>query len=448
MRPRKPAAEQNQDDLFRSRLDAIIDPRHRLVRLARAINWSIFDEAFEPLYDDKTGAPGLPTRLMVGLHMIKHMDGISDELVCARFLDSPYVQHFCGEVFFQHELTLDRSSMTNWRKRIGAEALEALLAESLAAAVREGALTRRHMERITIDTTVQEKNVAHPTDTRLTLTALQALVRLANQKGIKLRQTYARTAKWAALRAGRLLQRGRHKAGLREIKWLKTRLGRVIRDIERKIADNAALQDVFAVPLGRAETIRTQKAGGPNRLYSFHAPEVECIAKGKAHKRYEFGVKVSVAVTNALAPGGLFVLGSMAVPGNPYDGHTLAKQLHQTARITGVIAERSYVDQGYKGHDAPDKDKVFITRQKHGLTPTIKRELKRRSAVEPVIGHLKEDGHMGRCFLKCPEGDAVNTVLAAVGHNLRLLARWLSLFIAWIRLWNAHNNQCSGTLTA
>jgi IS5 family transposase len=362
------------------------------------------------------------------------MDGVSDEVVCARFLDSPYVQYFCGEAFFRHELSLDRSSMSNWRKRVGAEALEKLLAESLAAATREGAVAKRHLERITVDTTVQEKAVAHPTDARLLLTALETLVRLAGENGIKLRQTYARTAEWAARRAANLLHRGRRQAGQRELKWLRTRLGRVIRDLGRKIAGDAALRDRLAEPLARAETIRSQRPGDANRLYSFHAPEVECIGKGKARKRFEFGVKVSVAVTNALAPGGQFVVGAMAVPGNPYDGHTLARQLEQTARITGVEPSRAYVDRGYRGHDVPDKDRVFIARQKHGLTPTIKRELKRRNAVEPVIGHMKDDGHLGRCFLKGPEGDAINAILAAVGHNLRLLARWLLLFVAWLKL--------------
>lgn len=441
MRPRRPAAEGAHDDLFRSRLDAIIDPRHRLVRLAKAIDWSVFDEAFDPLYADHTGAPALPTRLMVGLHMIKHMDGVSDEVVCERFLDSPYVQHFCGEAFFRHELSLDRSSMTNWRKRIGAEALEKLLAETLATALREGAVAKRHLERITVDTTVQEKAVAYPTDARLLLKALETLVRLAGENGIKLRQSYARTAKWAARRAANLLHRGRRQAGQRELKWLRTRLGRVIRDIGRKIADDTALRNLFAEPLARAETIRTQQPGDADRLYAFHAPEVECIGKGKARKRFEFGVKVSVAVTNARAAGGQFVVGTMACPGNPYDGHTLAGQLEQTARITGVEVSRAYVDRGYRGHDAPDKDTVFIARQKRGLTPTIKRELKRRNAVEPVIGHMKGDGHLGRCFLKGAEGDAVNAILAAVGHNLRLLARWLILFFAWLRLSSPAGSQ-------
>lgn len=389
--------------------------------------------------------PACQTRLMVGLHMIKHMDGISDEDVCARFLDSPYVQYFCGEAFFRHDPPLDRSSMSNWRKRIGAGKLEALLGESLAVATRAGAVSKRHMERITVDTTVQEKAVAHPGDARLMLRALETLVGLVKDNGIKLRQSYARSAKWAARKAGTLFHRGRRKAAMRELKWLRTRLGRGIRDVGHTIGpeglDDARLQALFAEPLARAETIPTQKPGDKDRLYAFHAPEVECIAKGKARKRFEFGVKVSVATTNARTPGGQFVVGAMAVPGNPYDGHTLADQLKQTARITGVNAERVYVDRGYRGHDAPDKDKVFISGQKGVPSPTIKRELKRRSAVEPVIGHMKDDGHLGRCFLKGPEGDAVNAILAAVGHNLRLLARWLLLFLVWIGLQLGRSTQ-------
>ena len=436
MRPPMPKTEPSHDDLFRSRLDAIIDARHALVRLGKAIDWSVFEGAFGALYHEANGRPGLPTRLMVGLHMIKHMDGISDEDVCARFLDSPYVQHFCGEAFFRHDLPLDRSSMTRWRKRIGADKLEVLLAESLAVATRAGAVSRLHMERITVDTTVQEKAVAHPSDARLMLKALEALVGLAKNNGVTLRQSYARSAKWAVRKAGALFHRGRRKAAMRELKWLRTRLGRVMRDVKRKIGpeglDDARLQTVFAEPLARAETIQTQMPGDKNRLYAFHAPEIECIGKGKARKRFEFGVKVSVATTNARTPGGQFVVGTMAVPGRPYDGHTLKAQLAQTARITGVTPERIYVDRGYRGHDAPEKNKVFISGQKGLLSPTIKRELKRRSAVEPVIGHMKDDGHLGRCFLKGSEGDAVNAILAATGHNLRLLARWLLLFLIWI----------------
>jgi transposase, IS5 family len=156
---------------------------------------------------------------------------------------------------------------------------------------------------------------------------------------------------------------------------------------------------------------------------------VECIGKGKAQARSEFGVKVSIATTNAVAPGGQFVLGARALPGNPYDGHTLAAQIAQTEQITGVEIERAYVDRGDRGHDT-DKARVFVSGQKRGITPTIRHERRRRSAIEPVIGHLKSDGHLGRNFLLGTEGDATNLILAAAGHNLRRLRAWLAWLLA------------------
>ena len=156
---------------------------------------------------------------------------------------------------------------------------------------------------------------------------------------------------------------------------------------------------------------------------------MECIGKGKAQARYEFGVKVSIATTNAAAPGGQFILGARTLPGNPYDGHTLAAQIAQTEQITGVTIERAYVDRGYRGHDA-DKTRVFVSGQKRGITPTIRRERRRRSAIEPVIGHLKSDGLLGRNFLLGTQGDATNVILAAAGHNLRLLRAWLARLLA------------------
>src|SRR5919112_3800978 len=191
MRPKQPEAEP-QEDLFRARLQNLVDPRHPLVRLAGLIDWGRFETEFGPLYADAIGRPGLPTRLMVGLHLVKHMDGLSDEAVCARYLDSPYVQLFCGEAHFQHALPLDRSSMTRWRRRIGAQRLELLLAESLAAAQRGGAVEEKHLRRVSIDTTVQPKAVTRPTDSKLLHRGIEILARLARRHGIRPRQSYVR----------------------------------------------------------------------------------------------------------------------------------------------------------------------------------------------------------------------------------------------------------------
>jgi len=208
--------------------------------------------------------------------------------------------------------------------------------------------------------------------------------------------------------------------------------GVAIRDIRRKIAGNAELEAVFAWPLSRADQIRSQQQRQRGwKLYSFHTPEVECIGKGKASAPYEFGVKASVVTTNARAPGGQFVLHARTLPGNPYDGHTLGAVIEATERLTGREIERAYVDKGYRGHDAPNPRRVFISGQKRGVFGRIKRELTRRSAIEAVIGHMKAEGHLGRCYLylKGRAGDAANVILSAVGYNLRLVLAWLRIIL-------------------
>jgi transposase, IS5 family len=430
MRP-KPPDPVEQAELFRARLDNLVDRRHPLVRRAGLIDWHCFEESFGALYTEGVGRPGLPTRLMVGLQLLKHMDGLSDEAVCARYLDSPYVQLFCGETTFQHALPLDRSSMTRWRQRIGAARMEALLAESLAAARRGGAGEDKHLRRLTVDTTVMPKAVTHPTDSKLLHRGIEWLARLARRHGVTLRQSYLRVAKRAKREAAKLIYSGRPRQAERQVRRLRTWLGRLARDIARKVAADPAIQAIFARPLALIGRLLRQRREdrGRGKLYSLHAPEVECIGRGKARARFEFGVKVSLAATNARAPGGQFVVGMRSLPGNPYDGHTLAAQIAQAERLTGLAVERVDVDRGYRGHDA-DRARVFISRQKRGLTPTIRRELRRRNAIEPVVGHMKDDGHLNRNFLRGPEGDAINAILAAVGHTLRLLRRWLAWLLA------------------
>jgi len=191
----------------------------------------------------------------------------------------------------------------------------------------------------------------------------------------------------------------------REVRFLRTRLGRLIRDIRRKIKGHGPVEAAFESPLSRASQIRSQRQCQRGwTLYSFHAPEVECIGKGKARAPYEFGVKLSIVITNACAPGGQFVLQAKALPGNPYDGHTLGAAIEDTQRLTGRQIERAYVDKGYRGHDAPNPRRVFISGQKRGVFGIIKRELRRRSAIEPLIGHMKEEGYLGRCYLKGQPG--------------------------------------------
>jgi len=338
-------------------------------------------------------------------------------------VENPYYQHFCGFDYFRHDLPVDRSSMTRWRERIGPAGMEVLLKATIAAGLDGGVVAAKELERVTVDTTVQPKAVTHPSDARLYHRGREILVRLAATHGLVLRQSYARLGKRVLRKAGAYLHARQNNRAKREIKRLKTFLGRVTRDIRRKLAGDAALTSHFARALALVDRLLAQQRHDTGKLYSLHAPEVECLAKGKAHKKYEFGVKVSVAVTNRSG----FVLGMMALPGNPGacpragrrpdpgDGHTLDGAARQVERLTGTPIARLYVDRGYRGHNDRRKDRVFLSGQRRGLTPTIRKELRRRSAIEPAIGHMKSDGRLGRNYLLGTLGDAINSILAGVG---------------------------------
>ena len=434
MRP-KERRETGQSDLFRARLDQIVALDHPLVKLAQAIDWGFLEARFGAVYTDDPGRPPLPTRLMAGLAILKHMHDLSDEVLCDRFIENPYYQLFCGEEFFQHRLPFDRSSLTRWRQRMGEDKLMALIQESLAVATRTGAAQPADFRQVVIDTTVQEKAIAFPTDARLMHRARERLVRLAKETGVTLRQSYARVGKIALIRHQRYAHAKQFKRANRALRSIRTMLGRVIRDITRKIGGRRELADAFALPLALARRVKDQRQRQRGRkLYSLHAPEVECIGKGKAHKPYEFGVKVSVATPLKRCRGGQFVAHAKALPGNPYDGHTLAAVVPDIESTIGAELDRIVTDAGYKGHNAP-KDKrfkLYVAGQKRGLTAAIKRAFRRRSAVEPTIGHLKNEHRMGRNRLAGRAGDAANAVLAAAGYNFSLLLRWLALLRALI----------------
>jgi transposase, IS5 family len=288
MRPKKPQTK-SEGDLFRARLEQIINMRNELVQLASRIDWDWIDREIAPLYSDK-GRPGIESRFVIGLLLLKHIYGLSDEGVCERWVYDPYFQHFTGETIFQHAFPHERSDLSHWRKRLGSK-LDLLLAESLRLAHAAGALRTGDLKRVTVDTTVQPKAITFPTDAKLLHAAIKGLNRLANKCGVRLRQSYLRIAKRAAMMAGRYAHAKQFKRHHRQLRLLRTRLGRLIRDIRRKIAGQAELEAALQWPLSRAEQIRSQQQRQRGwKLYSFHAPEVECIGKGKASAPYEFGI--------------------------------------------------------------------------------------------------------------------------------------------------------------
>jgi IS5 family transposase len=286
----------------------------------------------------------------------------------------------------------------------------------------------KHLSKVIVDTTVQEKAVTFPTDAKLANRAREKLFRLARKHGLALRQGYPRVGKLALMKHRRYAHAKQFDRARRELRRLNTCLRRIFRDIDCKLKQAPALEPICRPMLLLAQRVHDQQRGqcGP-KVYSLHAPEVECIGKRKAHKPYEFAVKVSIATTVAPSRGGQFVLAAKALPGSPYDGHTLSTVIPHVGQIVGNEVKRIIADKGYRGHGAPApyNMRVFVSGQRRGVTNAIKRELKRRSAVEPVIDHLKSDHRMDRNFLIGTEGHAANAVLAAIGYNFARLLAWL-----------------------
>ena len=424
MKPRKPPAE--QDDLLRARLVEMIDMRHELVKLAALIDWDVFEREWGGFFPSHTGRPATSPRLVAGLCYLQHAFALSDEAVVARWAENPYWQYFCGETFFQHRLPLDPSSLTRWRKRIGEEGVEWMLTQTIEAGKRAGMVKGNDLKRVTVDTTVMEKNIAHPTDAQLYETARRKLVGLAREAGIGLRQNYNRLAPRLAGQVGRYAHARQFKRMRKALRRLKGYTGRVLRDIERQLGKvpEGALRARLVEMIALVNRLLAQKPKDKKKLYSLHEPAVDCISKGKAHKRYEFGTKVSVATTNR----GGFVVGMRALSGNPYDGHTLAEALEQVENLTDQKPEFAFVDRGYRGHGV-ENVKVFLSGARRGVTRTIAKLLRRRSAIEPMIGHMKNDGRLTRCPLKGTDGDAIFAVLCGCGHNIRMILRHLRITI-------------------
>ena len=404
-------ADSNRLDLSRQ-----LDLSHPLVQLAKSLDWSSFEETFGRACKPGGGRPPLPTRLMVGLHYLKALYDESDESVVAKWVENPYWQYFCGETVFQHELPCHPTSLVKWRKQVGPEGIEQLLAQVIRSAMSTAMLKPRELERVNVDTTVQEKAVAFPTNARLYQPARKTLVRAAKKRNIKLRQSYVRVGKYAFFKQSRYRAASQLKRAKKYARKLRTYLGRVIRDIERKLPQPDAQ---MATLLERAKQIEQQQRSDSNKLYSMHAPEVECIAKGKVNKRYEFGCKV-VLVTTSLSN---WIVGTTAVHGNPYDGATLAAVLAQTQRLTATSPKQAAVDKGFRGGKYHPSDVQVLVAGTRKFKGVLKRLVKRRSAIEPVIGHLKQDHALKRNYLQGSVGDNINALLVACGFNLRKLYR-------------------------
>jgi len=413
-----------QGRLFNPFLKDIIDLNHPMVRLADSIDWGCFEKVLAPSFCEGNGRPSIPVRMMVGMHYLKHMADVSDEEVLAGWLENPYWQYFTGGVHFEHALPFDSSSMTRWRRCMRREGAEEMLAESIRTGLKAKLIRKSDLERVNVDTTVQEKKIRHPTDARLYHRSIETLVRVAGESGVVLRQTYKRVAKKSMLKIGGYAKARQMKRLKRETRHLKTLAGRVLRDFKRKASEDVTAR--HRELLERIGRILSQQRHDKNKVYSVHAPEVECIAKGKAHKRYEFGVKAGLVTTSR----GNWIVGAKAYPGNPYDGHTLGDAFVQAEAISGTAPKMACCDLAYRGHgyDGPC-DVQIVNRYRRQVDKTLRRHWKRRSAIEPVIGHVKADCGGNRNQLKGSDGDMLNILFASAAFNMRKLMRGFALFL-------------------
>lgn len=399
-------------------LESFLDKDHELYRLTNILNWDYLIDSIGPYYVENNGRPGVPTRVIAGLHYLKYLENESDESVVEKFCENPYWQYFCGFKTFQHEFPCHPTTLVKWRNRIGIDGVEKLLSETINTAKREGLLPEKLCRRVNVDTTVQEKAITFPTDAKLFHKMRQNLVKAATKRNVGLRQSYHRVGKYALLNQNRYAHARQMKRAQKELKKLKNYMGRVTRDISRKVPTP---DEELSKLLNLSDRLFKQKRDDKNKLYSLHAPEVECIAKGKSKAKYEFGCKVAVTTT-CKDP---WVVSIFAEHGNPYDGHTLQKSLNQSEQLTQIKVEDAFVDRGYRGKENhPKSTRVFISGMKR-LPLSLKKLLRARSGIEPVIGHLKEDHGLDRNYLLGKTGDMINAILTGCAFNLKKIMRLL-----------------------
>ena len=434
MKPKvDPASRQGQGTLFTDEgplLCDFIDMKHPLVRMADSMRWDLFENHWQQLFSDAGGPMANSGRRVAALLMLKHMEALSDERLMEAWVTNPYYQYFSGETRFQHRPPANPTTPIKWRKRLGEEGMEWLLTTVIESAVGTGIVERKTLAHLCVDSTVMEKNIAHPTDSGLLERIRARLVDSMKSQNLNIRQSYSREGPRLAQQVGRFAHAKQFKRMRRALKKQCTWVGRLKRELERQIGTlegDAREEAQDMVNLAQRVIAQARNPKQKNKLYSLHEQNVDCISKGKAHKRYEFGCKVGIVTTQKEG----FVVAMRSYPGNPYDGHTLVDQLQQAETLSGVAVKTVAVDLGYRGWHATDAQ---INHRGKKLSKRQKKRLRRRSVIEAMIGHMKNEGLLSRCHLKGLEGDANHAILCGVGHNLRMIhAYWRAVLFALYR---------------
>jgi transposase, IS5 family len=399
---------------FYSTFEEQLNHQHPLYQLSNVINWRVFDEAFSKHYSLTHGKPAKPIRRMVSLLILKQLRNLSDESIVEQWSENSYFQYFSGEICFSSLPPCVPTELVEFRKRIGAEGVELIFKESIKVNGDDA-----NDDNLSADTTIQEKNITYPTDDKLHKSIIEKCQSIAREEQIELRQSYTQTIKKLST-----IQRFKNnKNGFanakRASKKIKTIAGVLVRELKRKLSADALFE--YEQDLCLYQTILAQKRGDSNKIYSLHEPEVKCYTKGKAHKRFEFGSKVSIMVTQKTG----VIVGALNFNETMHDSKTLDKVLEQYTRLNDKKAKNIFVDRGYRGPKVIDQINIYVPKPNKNITKTKRKRHSRRAAIEPVIGHLKSDYGMNRNFLKGVIGDEINVLLAAAAMNFkRVMNLW------------------------
>jgi transposase, IS5 family len=424
-----------QTDIFKPLLISFVDLKSPLIVLSQKIGWDSLENDFAKFYALK-GAPSKPVRLMAGLLILKQMFNKSDEVIVEEWKQNPYYQYFTGNVYFQWELPCDPSDLVHFRKRIGEEGVLNIFVQSME--LHKDKIQKA--EEVITDTTVQEKNITYPTDNKLRLKSIEKLKKIALSQGITLKQTFVKELKnlKVALRFGHHPKR--RKEASKAQRRIKTIAGILLREVKRKLQE--ANKEMYSNILDCIERVLGQTRKSKNKIYSLHEPDVACIAKGKSHKPYEFGSKISFSTL----PGSNVVVDVSHFLGNPHDSKTLEAITPKLKTLMPNTLKCNIVDRGYRGKKEIEGIEIVIPNPKGDSTKSIeyqnnkRRQCKSRAAIEPIIGHIKSDHRMLRNFLKGVEGDKINAILAGAAFNFKKALNEIKAFVFfYLRFWG---NTC------
>ena len=406
---------EKKPELFRPMLVDFIDHEHELVLLSEKIDWNYFEKEFSPLYS-KVGNPSHPIRFMVGCLLLKHLYNLGDETLEKAWIMNPYMQHFCGRVFFEHEFPCDPSNFVHFRKRIGEKGIEKIFAYS----VRMHDAKTNTSNFVLSDTTVQENNTSFPTDAKLCKKVIDYCNKIAGNEGIKQRQRYTKVSKQMVRNTYNGKHPKRAKAARKSQRQLKTIAMRLIRELQRNF--NAEQQEFYKDLMTLYTKVVTQKRNDADKIYSIHKPFTRCIAKGKAHSQYEFGNKVGLITT--ANKGKKIILGIKAFLQTPYDGHTIEPLLEQMETGGQKLPKELLYDRGGRGKSEIKGVKISIPSTPRKKDTAYQKQTKRkkfrtRAAIEPIIGHLKTDFRLAKNYFMGETGPQINALLAATAWNMK-----------------------------